>query len=89
MSNDIVMKRIDTFATYADVKIPVENHIETKNFSLFYDKFEAVKNVNLNIPKNRITAMIGPSGCGKSTLLRSMNRMNDLIPSSEPRGNYF
>ena len=60
MSNDIVMKRIDTFATYADVKIPVENHIETKrNFSLFYDKFEAVKNVNLAIPKNRITAMIG------------------------------
>ena len=58
MSNDIVMKRIDTFATYEDVKTPVENHIETKNFSLFYDKF-AVKNVNLNIPKNRITAMIG------------------------------
>ena len=86
MSNDIVMKRIDTFATYEDVKTPLENHIETKNFSLFYDKFEAVKNVNLAIPKNRITAMIGPSGCGKSTLLRSMNRMNDLIPSSRAQG---
>ena len=86
MSNDIVMKRIDTFATYDDVIKPLEDHIETKDFSLFYDKFEAVKNVNLSIPKNRITAMIGPSGCGKSTLLRSMNRMNDLIPSSRAQG---
>ena len=47
--------------------------------NLHYGSFHALKNISLNIPKNRITALIGPSGCGKSTFLRSLNRMNDLI----------
>jgi phosphate transport system ATP-binding protein len=48
--------------------------------SVYYGKFRALKNISINIPQNKITALIGPSGCGKSTLLRSFNRMNDLIP---------
>ena len=49
--------------------------------NLHYDAFHALKDVNLNLPEKAITAFIGPSGCGKSTLLKSLNRMNDLIPS--------
>ena len=52
--------------------------IEMKQFSLSIDQTEILKNINLALPKNQITAIIGPSGCGKSTLLRSINRMNDL-----------
>ena len=51
--------------------------IETLN--LYYDSFQALKNVNLNIDSDEITAFIGPSGCGKTTLIKSLNRMNDLI----------
>lgn len=50
-----------------------------KNMELFYGQFKALKNINLNIAANEITAFIGPSGCGKSTLLKSLNRMNDLV----------
>lgn len=50
-----------------------------QNLNLYYDVFQALKNINLNIPSNEITAFIGPSGCGKSTLLKSLNRMNDLV----------
>ena len=49
------------------------------DMNLFYGDFQAPKNINLDIPENRITAFIGPSGCGKSTLLKSLNRMNDLV----------
>lgn len=50
-----------------------------KNLELYYDDFKALKNINLNIRENEITAFIGPSGCGKSTLLKTLNRMNDLV----------
>src|SRR5699024_2950607 len=53
--------------------------IEIRNMDLFYGDFQALKNINLNISKNEITAFIGPSGCGKSTLIKSLNRMNDLV----------
>jgi phosphate transport system ATP-binding protein len=56
------------------------------NLSVYYGKFRALKNISMNIPENKITALIGPSGCGKSTLLRSFNRMNDLIQSSHIEG---
>ena len=49
------------------------------DMNLFYGDFQALKNINLDIPENRITAFIGPSGCGKSTLIKSLNRMNDLM----------
>jgi len=60
--------------------------VSLRDVHLYYGAFRAVKNVTLDIPKNRITALIGPSGCGKSTLLRSINRMNDLIPSARVEG---
>ena len=53
--------------------------IEIKNTDLYYGDFHALKNINLDIPANQITAFIGPSGCGKSTLLKFLNRMNDLV----------
>ena len=49
------------------------------DMNLFYGDFQALKNINLDVPENRITAFIGPSGCGKSTLIKSLNRMNDLV----------
>ena len=53
--------------------------ISIKNVDLHYGDFKALKNINLEIEANKITAFIGPSGCGKSTLLKSINRMNDLV----------
>ena len=53
--------------------------ISVKNLDLYYGDFKALKNINLEIEANKITAFIGPSGCGKSTLLKSINRMNDLV----------
>ncbi len=60
--------------------------IETKGFSAFYGKTQALRNVNFSVPEKKITAMIGPSGCGKSTFLRSLNRMNDFIPGFRMEG---
>jgi len=62
------------------------NKVEVKNLSVYYGKFRAVANINMNIQTNKITAIIGPSGCGKSTLLRSLNRMNDLTPNARVEG---
>jgi phosphate transport system ATP-binding protein len=56
------------------------------NLSLFYGDVQALKDISLSIPKNRITAFIGPSGCGKSTLLRCINRLNDLIDDVRVQG---
>jgi phosphate transport system ATP-binding protein len=60
--------------------------IATRDLNIFYGSFLAVRDVNLQITKRRITAMIGPSGCGKSTVLRAFNRMNDLIASARVEG---
>jgi phosphate transport system ATP-binding protein len=60
--------------------------MELREVSVFYGDFEAVRDTNLPIGQNRITAMIGPSGCGKSTILRALNRMNDLIPGARVSG---
>ena len=57
-----------------------------KDMELYYGGFHALKNINLNIASGEITAFIGPSGCGKSTFLRTLNRMNDLIPSVKIEG---
>lgn len=57
------------------------------NMNLYYGDFHALKNVNLDMNKNEITAFIGPSGCGKSTLLKSLNRMNDLVEGCKITGN--
>jgi phosphate transport system ATP-binding protein len=60
--------------------------LETKNLNIYYGSFRAVRDVNLSIERNKVTAIIGPSGCGKSTLLRSFNRMNELVPGTRIEG---
>jgi phosphate transport system ATP-binding protein len=60
--------------------------LETLDMDVFYGDFKAVAEVSLNFAFNQISALIGPSGCGKSTVLRSLNRMNDLIPSARVEG---
>ncbi len=57
-----------------------------RNFNFYYGKFHALKNINLDIYKRKVTAFIGPSGCGKSTLLRTLNRMYDLYPEQRAEG---
>ncbi len=60
--------------------------IETRGLNIYYGDFLAVKDVNLQIHRQKITAIIGPSGCGKSTLLRAFNRMNDFVPGARVEG---
>ncbi len=60
--------------------------LEVHDMHVYYGKFRAVKDVNLKIERQKITALIGPSGCGKSTVLRAFNRMNDLIPTARVEG---
>ena len=57
----------------------MKNILEVKDMNLWYSNFQALKNIDMEIPENQITAFIGPSGCGKSTFLKSLNRMNDLV----------
>lgn len=60
--------------------------ILVKDFNFYYGSFQALKNINMEIKRNKVTALIGPSGCGKSTFLRSINRMNDLITGAKYEG---
>jgi phosphate transport system ATP-binding protein len=60
--------------------------IVVEDLNFYYDKFQALKSINMDIFENQVTAMIGPSGCGKSTFLRTLNRMNDLIDGTRHEG---
>jgi len=60
--------------------------ISANDLCLWYGNFQALKNINIEIPEHSITALIGPSGCGKSTFLKTLNRMNDLIPTVKITG---
>src|SRR5438045_4330680 len=60
--------------------------IEVNDLSLYYGEKQALKSISLEMPANRVTALIGPSGCGKSTFLRCINRMNDLIDGTRLTG---
>ena len=71
---------IDASASAPDIVFDVTD------FAAYYGNFRAVRDIQMRIAKNRITAFIGPSGCGKSTLLRCFNRMNDLIPGTRVSG---
>ena len=64
----------------------MSNIITVKDLCLWYGNHKALKDININIPDQSITALIGPSGCGKSTFLKTLNRMNDLIPSVKIQG---
>ena len=60
--------------------------LAVRDLNFYYGKFHALKNINLDIPQNKVTAFIGPSGCGKSTLLRTFNRMFELYPEQRAEG---
>ncbi|MEM3399889.1 MAG: phosphate ABC transporter ATP-binding protein PstB [Candidatus Micrarchaeia archaeon] len=67
----------------------VDIAIKTENLSMWYGEKQALKNINMEIEKNRITALIGPSGCGKTSFLKCINRMSDLIPNCRVEGKVF
>lgn len=64
----------------------LKTKISAKDVDVFYGSTRAIKSVSLDVPENRVTALIGPSGCGKSTFLRSLNRMNDIYPNVRVKG---
>ena len=76
----------ETFTTFSDSAAEDQLKYTIRNLDLFYDKTQALKNINMDIKPNQVTAMIGPSGCGKSTLLRTLNRMNDLVEGCRVQG---
>ena len=73
----------------ADDGEPAAPAVEIRNVSLWYGTHQALGDVSLDIPRNRVTALIGPSGCGKSTLLRCINRMNELIDGVRIAGDVY
>ena len=72
--------------TTASPEVLSQNVLEVRNLNFYYGSFHGLKNINLDIQENSITAFIGPSGCGKSTLLRALNRMYDLYPGQRAEG---
>jgi len=69
-----------------DATLAETTQLSVRKFNFYYGKYHALKDVNLDIYRNRVTAFIGPSGCGKSTLLRTFNRMYDLYPEQRAEG---
>jgi len=79
--NKFEIKSDDKYKSYENEYI-----IECINLNLWYEKIQALKDINIKFKKNKVTAIIGPSGCGKSTLLRCLNRMNDVIEGCNIKG---
>ncbi len=70
----------------AEVYVRMESKIKLAGLNLYYGDFHALKDINMKIPENKVTAFIGPSGCGKSTCLKTINRMNDLVENCRIEG---
>jgi phosphate transport system ATP-binding protein len=77
---------VKTSETAVNSAVSAPAKMNISNVAVYYGSFQALKNINVSIATNKITAIIGPSGCGKSTLLRSLNRMNDLVPGFRVEG---
>lgn len=63
--------------------------LRIESFSAFFGENQVLKNININITPNKITALMGPSGCGKTTLIRCINRMHELIPHARVSGHIY
>lgn len=85
LTHGINMEALDRSAINVDIS-DEELALEVARLNLFYGEAQALYDINMVIPKNRVTAFIGPSGCGKSTLLRCFNRMNDLVDTCRIEG---
>src|SRR5690606_36384624 len=70
----------------ADLTLTEKVRMRAEGVDLYYGSYRALRSITLEIPANRVTALIGPSGCGKSSFLRCLNRMNDLIPGARVEG---
>lgn len=77
---------IETYSNGKQVEESMTTKIKIENLNVYFRETHAVKDVSLDIPQNKVTAIIGPSGCGKSTILRSINRMHDMIPTARVTG---
>ena len=77
---DIVTTHHSPVTSKKEVKISI------RNLNIWYQDMQVIKNVSLDVEKNKVTAIIGPSGCGKSTLIKSINRMLDIIPEAKVKG---
>jgi phosphate transport system ATP-binding protein len=86
VQNGTTAQRINTATTDRGAITESPAKLAARGVDFYYDKFHAIKNVSLDIPEKRVTALIGPSGCGKSTLLRIFNRIYALYPKQEARG---
>lgn len=87
--SDLNMNDRSTTATATSgdlLSSPATASISLSNFNAFYGDFQAIRDINLDIMPQQVTAFIGPSGCGKSTLLKWINRMNDIVPSAHASG---
>jgi phosphate transport system ATP-binding protein len=85
LSSNSLRERIPMEKTTPNTEQQVPR-FQIKNLNFFYGPKQAIFDLNLNIPANRVTALIGPSGCGKSTFLRTLNRMNETIRHSRVEG---
>ena len=74
LSNAVPMQRIAVPSSHESLHTPSPVKLAARGLDFYYDKFHALKGINLEIPEKRVTALIGPSGCGKSTLIRVINR---------------
>src|SRR5690625_2464117 len=72
--------------THAETSVNEKVKLQVKDLNFYYGQFHALKNINMSIKENKVTAFIGPSGCGKSTLLRTFNRMFELYPGQRAEG---
>ena len=81
----VTLNNVEKKMDVIDLSI-TEPRVSVKGLNVYYEKFQALKNINIEINSNAITALIGPSGCGKSTFLRCLNRMNDLILGVKTQG---
>ena len=79
---------VDQPAAAGESEVPV-TRIETRNLCVFYGSVQALRDISLSVPQNRVTALIGPSGCGKSTFLRCLNRMNDMVEGTRVVGDVW
>lgn len=87
IETDIIQTNNTQEPNAPNVKFDVPNPVvEVNDLNLYYGSKQALKNIYMDIPKNKATAFIGPSGCGKSTLLRCFNRLNDLVDSARVEG---
>ena len=86
LSNAVPMQRINVPAANQSLHTPAPVKLAARGLDFYYDKFHALKGIELEIPEKRVTALIGPSGCGKSTLLRVFNRIYALYPKMAAKG---